>query len=292
MDSTVKNLGHCALLFQICGHQYFSVKSLLSNQNQLAVNQKYPSWGYTFYFFIVFTTLISEVLIFVSIASSEDVEVELGPKTAVNYIVQHSMYCGLIIIIFIGIIQSFATTPLMKQIFKNAMKISRLSQKEFSHTFDYNELKQKVIRYSLFLILSWVFIEIIFFLFLRRFDKKAFRATLMAILPMFFLRITGFKFIFHVNMINHQLKNILKLLPQVFKESKTFGDGFRLFIKPVKIKAVPDITIKMKHLRKMLNIVYENSELVNKTIGLTVLSVVAVMVIVITASGGLQILSN
>ena len=283
MDPAVKNLSHCALLFQICGHQYFSVKSL-SSRNQ----SQYPSWGYTTYFFIVFITLTSKIIIFVLLASSEEVEVELSPKTAVNYIVQHSMYFGLIFIIFIGIIQSFATTPLTKQIFINSIRISSLSQKEFSYMFDYQDLKKKNLKYLIFLILSWTPIEIIFFSLLRRFDEKAFSITLMVILPIFYLRATAFKFVFHVEMINYQLENILKLLSKAISEDETFGGGVRLFIKPVKIKTVPEITMKIKNLRKILNIVYENSELVNRTNGLTILSLVAVMVINITGSGELQ----
>lgn len=142
MKLVVKYFGHCAALFQVFGQQYFSV-STLTSENQ----KRFPSLKYTLYFIVLLVILTGQMGIFVSIASSESIEEKLTSKTILNYVVTHSMYDGLILIICVSLIQSFITTPLMKKFYLNCFEIARKSEQDFYNSIDHRRIRRKLFRH-------------------------------------------------------------------------------------------------------------------------------------------------
>lgn len=284
MDPVVTYLSHCASVFQTFGHQFFSVRTLSThNQNQ------YPSWGYTAYFIFVFVTLTSQMVTFASFVSSEDKEENLNPKTVLNYVVQHSMYVGLILITCVSLIQSYAVTPLTKKIFLNCIKIAKISQQEFSYTIDHRLIRRKVLSYFISIVLFGLISQILLYFFQTFFgDEKAFLRTCFSILPLIFLKTTAFKFVFYVNMVNYQLATVRKLVLKIPSGAMKAPNHVGFYVKAVKPSKPSGTTKHIRNLRKMFNVICENSELINRSMGMTILSVFTVMVIVITATGEMK----
>jgi hypothetical protein len=278
MDPVVKYLSHCSILFQLFGHQFFSVKTL-SNENQ----KKFPSLTYTIYFVFVFIVLTSQMIIFSSFAA-EEIHVELSAKTALTSAVQHSMYIGLILIICVSLTESFSSTPLIKKFFLNCLTVAKMCQDEFNKPIDHRRIRGNVLRHFLFIILFLVVSQNLLYIYEKYFNQpRAFFQTICAILPMTYLNTTGFKYVFYVKLVNFHLETIYEILPEMFNSPKSLENI--LIIKPQRTYKSTSFCIKIRNLRKMYNIVYENSQIINKAMGKTVLTIVTVMVIVITASG-------
>jgi hypothetical protein len=281
MDPTVKYLSHCAALFQICGHQFFSVKTL-SSQN---LNQ-YPSLFYSVYFIFVFVALTSQMVVFALFASSDDIEVKLSPKTVLNYVVQHSMYVGLILIICVSAIQSYFATPLTRKIFWNCIKIARMCQEEFSYTIDHRLIRRKVFAYFTFVVSFKLFFDMVLCFFQRTFEEEnVFARTFFAVVPLLYMYTTSFKFIFYVKLVNYQLLSLQKLVLQIPSAKTNFPGRVGFYVKTIRPNKSIATAKKIVNLRKIFNVIYDNSEFINRSMGITVLTIVAVMVIVITASG-------
>jgi hypothetical protein len=225
------------------------------------------------------------MIIFASYASSEQIESTLTAKTVLNYIVLHSMYSGLILIIFVSFIQSYASTPLIKKIFLNCLKISEMSQREFGYRMDYRDLRQKFFKSLIVVVAIGSLSDVTLMTFLYFFDVFSLKPMLIAYAPISYSWITAVKFTFYVRLISYQLETILELLPRIFKGPTELSPSSELFLLSVRPKPSSDITSRIKSLRKMLNIVYENCELVNRAVGATVLTIVVVTVIAITALG-------
>lgn len=280
MDSVVKYLSLCATLFQIFGHQYFSVATL-TPENQ----RKLPSIGYSIYFAFVFVTLTGLMVIFASYASSEAVEEKLSSKTVLNYLIQHSMYAGLILIICVSLIQSYIATPLIKKFFLNCIRIARMSQQSFQHSIDHRRIARNIFKNFFYIMIFFLATQNILYIVERIFNESTDNFIIIfAAVPLLFLNVTAFKFAFHVKMVNFHLETLDDLLREIFDCPKIIV-RLLLQVSTVKPSRTIDYSIKLKNIRKILNIVYENAEIVNRGLGATVLTIVSVMVIVITATG-------
>lgn len=280
MDSAVKYLSHCVAPFQFFGHHYFSISSLTpENQN------KFPSLGYTLYFIFVLVTMTGQMLIFAQHISSNGLNEKLSSKTVLNYLIQHSMYAGLVFIIWVSLIQSYIATPLKKKFFLNCLRLGRISEQSFNHSIDQRRFRRNVFQYFLYIVLYISVLEISLFLYEQIYDdlEDTFRFCL-SVVPIIFLNVTSFNFIFYVKLINFHLEAVEKLTIEIFDSPKLL-ENLNLFIKSVKPRKSADVSLKLRNLRRIFNIICENSEIVNRAMGMTVLSITAVLVIVITASG-------
>lgn len=281
MDSSVKYLSQCASLFQIFGHQYFSVASLTpENRN------KYPSLGYTIYFFVILATLSTQLFIISTISrENDDAPAVLSAKTILTFIVQHSMNLGLFIILFVSLIQTFATTPLIKTLYLNCIEISRISKQDFNRVIDHSRIRTVVIKSFIFIICFYITCESLFFS-LESYlgEEKVWATTLLAIFPLIFLHTIASKFIFFVELVNFHLNTICRLIYDIFDFQPTIIDHSHILVKAVKFRDNHSLVIKIRNIRKMYSIVFENVDIINRAMGKTVLAVVAVMVIVITSA--------
>lgn len=281
MEKARKYLSHCATFFQIFGHQFFSVK-YLTDANQ----KEYPSLSYTIYFFIMFFVMTCQMLIIASIEAFKDDHERLSAKTAVNYFVQHSMYLGLIAIICVSLISSFAMTPLLKKFYLNCLMITEMSLRDFNHLVDYKEVRRNAIKYFVFITLYFTATENFFYLYENYFNEpRSFARTCLGIIPLMFLNSTAFKFIFFVKIVNYHLETVNRLVQCIFKPPLTIAENLEVYVKPTNSNKSLMLSEKIKRIRRIYNVINENAEIINRSMGVTVLTVTSVMVIAITASG-------
>lgn len=282
MNSSLKYLSCFAIIFQICGLQYFAINTL-SCDNQ----KKGPSKFYKVYFVLVFVILTGQMAIFASVASAQYIDMPLNAKTVINYIIQHSMYIGLIIIICVSLIQSYTSTTLLKMFYLNYIEIARICVTSFRHRIDHQRIHKEIFKFFLF-VMSFYFgahcIVNTYELSTVGFSSK----NLLSFMPLVFLDITVFKFIFCVKLVNFQIEKICELLTDIFSPPLSIIDNVNIYVKPrnsLKLKKKFEMSIKIKNLKRIYYIVVENCDIINRSMGFTVLCIVSVMVIVITSSG-------
>lgn len=214
-DSAVKCLSDCALIFQLCGHQFFSVASLFDKKQK-----KRPTIRYTIHFFISVFIQSSQMG---ALATLEHSREALSAKNILTIVVRYAMFLGLVSIIYISLIQSYMATASMKQFYWNCIKIARMFEVKCSVPIDHRPIKKSLIRnlilFVLFLIVSegYVYgVEIYLGLKLRPLIK-----CVTAFFPLMFLATITFKFMFFVQLINLQLETYNKALKRVFEPFST-----------------------------------------------------------------------
>jgi hypothetical protein len=269
-----KNLARCAGIFQIFGPLYFSV--------QTKSKKKIRKYFYTLYFVFIFILLFIQSLIFGVMVGNEMPET-LSARNALNYIMYYFLFVCLVLVICTSLTQSFFTTGKLKKIFKNFLKISQLFQKEFCVAFDYNEVKSKIFRLVFVMgilhILSLVS-NVVFGLFNRHFST--FLQVFIGSFPLAFIDMTIIKYIFFVIAINVQLNHIKNILEKILMR-RSFRDVNQILSKKSKPKI--SFEVKIKNLLKIYNIIYENSRLVNESMGLTILVMIFVVVVAMIGGG-------
>lgn len=274
-------LSHCSTLFQIFGHQYFSVRKL-THENQ----KDFPTLGYTIFFIFAFVVLLGQMVMFSFLESFSYSQDKLTAKTMLNLLVQHSMYIGLIVIIFVSLIQSFVSTPLTKKFFLNSIRIAGISHYDFGLPLarNHRRIRRETLRNFFFVILLYVVSENILYLYEKYFvESQSYLKNLISFLPLIYLNTTSFKFVFFVKLVNFHLENVNELINKIFGAPSKFVAKVK-FVKPIKIQT-DDLSAKLLKLRRIYNIIYENSEIINRTHGKTIFTVLFSLVLAITSSG-------
>lgn len=281
MQLAEKHLSHCAAFFQIFGHQYFSVNTL----SEKTLSQS-PSRWYTFYFFFIFVLMTGQMIVFATFAFSDDLQVQLSSKTILTYVVQHSMYIGLIVIICVSLIQSFTTTLLYKKFFLNCMKITKNCFEDFDLRINNHGVRTFVYKFFISIVSFFVASQTLLYYYETHFgESKVLGKNLFGTIPLIFLSSTAIKFIFQVKLVNYHMETILNILPKIMQSRIKIVDSLTFYAKPIKPMKSAELSMKIRNIRRMYNIVCENAEIINRSMGATLLAIVIVLVIAITASG-------
>lgn len=281
MDSVRKNLGYAALIFQIFGQQYFSVKSVTYESQKLM-----PNVGYTVYFFVSFIVLTCQMIYTVTLVNEEDGDVALSAKTFLTIVVNQSMLVGLLLIIFIGLAHSYVKTPLMKKFYLNCFEISSMCKENFQYEVDYKATRNSTIK-KYFVILS-TFMALEFFMYVHAHlyttDPNPFVKIFLALLPFVFLGTLQSRFIFMVDVVNCLLKIFREILVSIFETKVQVGHIQDAIMRSNHLKRQQLKTLKLRNLKKFYFLISENADLINEISGATILTITAVMVIAITSS--------
>lgn len=273
-------LSGCLTIFEVMGLQYFSLKSLTNK----TLNER-PSALRTAYMLIIFTFVIMLMVLYI-ITDQFAMKETMSSKNALMFVVQHSMNMGMIIVVSTTIVQAYCSTRSMKQIFLNTKQIVQLCElQEFRLELDFNRIKRET--WKKFAAMVCFIATTHLTVFIANGAASGNYSILLGMIPMLFLNTTVLKFVFYVGMINSQLEFLVKLLNDVFKRkpSRIMSNiNFYLVnVKPVKTPEDP-----MKKLRAVWNIyhvIYDNAALVNKSLGLTVLTILGCLVVAMTVSG-------
>ncbi|KAL7025145.1 hypothetical protein ACKWTF_013364 [Chironomus riparius] len=270
----VENLAKCCGIFQIFGLFYFSIKKLSLKSANL-----YPSMFYTIHFILILVILTTQSII-LAISTSSDITTAINAKNALNYIIQHSMVIGLILVLIIAFIQSYAATREMKKIFVNFIKISHIFLEDFQHIMDFCTMKMQLYKMIFRTMLYYLASQVVLYIYETYYGINISLVRLsIGIFPNIFMSMIIFKFVFFVNLVNYNLSHMTILMQKLF--SPQHGPA----IINVKAKADKKFERNLKTLRKIYYLVQENVELINKSMGFTILVFLGILVLSLISGG-------
>lgn len=212
----------------------------------------------------------------------------LSAKNFLTIVVRYAMYFGLVFIICISFIQSYSTTAAMKQFYRNCIKIAKMFEVKCSVNIDHRQIKKSLIQKLFFVVLFFVLSEFYVYLMHVFFDKKL-RPLLeiaASFFPTMFLSLIALKFMFFVQLINLHLATYDKALKKLFQPyttQKLANVLNSIVVLPAKADEIEVTRLKLRSLRIIYFVISENVEIVNHTMGATILTVIIVMVITFTS---------
>lgn len=288
MDLAAKNLSACVFIFQCLGHFYFSFKNL-KKQNR----DRWPNLRHTFYFIFLVLFLSSSMMLYTIVRKSNDYARSLTAKTLLNLILVDTAFVGWVLEIFVGVVEAYWATPLSKKFILTCVEIAEKFQRDFQHFIDYKAIRHKLMWQSLILVTYFV-VTISFQYFFSKFylkDDSLKLNYLFVICPLIFSTSLVLKFIFHVRLINTHLEAVCKVVGEVFPKFSFTGVVNGVFVKPVNAKSYRATTFKLKAISKIYSTIAKNAELVNRSMGLTLITVTAIQVVSII-SGTYRVLMS
>lgn len=254
-------------IFQAFGQIYFSIKKL----SRKTVN-KFPTLYYTIYFVIIFTALTSQMALFVYLASIDNPEA-LSAKTALNFIVQNLVLVGLILILWVAFIQSYAATPKLKRIFINFIEISNLFRHNFQHNVDYKCSQRWLFKIVIYFYLTYIFSQLAVVSYERYYgDESSIYRAVTGTIPTSLIAIVAIKYTFLITLINQILNQMIIVFEKMFKKIELNGVV-------IVSENHGNFNAKIRNLRKIYLLVNESVELINKSMGHTMLTMVFVLVL-------------
>lgn len=274
--NTIQQLNGCLVIFELIGFQFFSLKAL----NQANYKDR-PTAFRAIYMvtILVFLAIKMYFFIMMSIEYNKS-DVKITAKNVVMLAIQRFMDFGLVVVFLTNLIQSFMSTQSIKMVFINVEKIVQLVKNEFKVIINFEKIRFATWkRFYIMLICVGAFHAITSYLMFC--NNQTILQMLTAVVPVFFLIMIVYKFIFYVGMINHQLKFLAKLLDNIFVyKSSKIVESF-----PKKLVKFDDPIRKLRAARQIYNYIYHNSTLINDSLGLTILVLLAVLVTSLTACG-------
>lgn len=276
-----EDLNSCSILFELTGLQYFSLKSLTKDNVE-----NRPSISRTAYMLVLFVFINSLAVSYVHHDHSI-IKGDLTSKNLIMFVIKHSMNVGLVAILSVNLLQSYATTKSIKKIYLNSEEIARLCLK-FKLNIDFKKIKKDAWKRI------WMMSGVIFVMhgsvILAHINcPNNVLQQILGILPIFFMLMIAFKFVFYVNIVNHQLQLLEKLFEDSMQNDpvKVIESNIDVYLTQVKSsKPVDDTRLnKLRVVWKIYNVIYDNATLINQSIGLTVLALLMGLVIALTVSG-------
>lgn len=262
------------VIFELIGLQYFSLKTL-TRENMM----QRPSVIRTIYMLILLVAFTALISFFIMM----DNEIERENITAKNVLmlaIHHSMNVGFILITWTSLIQSFNSTQNVKRFFFNLKDILELYKTEFDVTLNYKRIKKTLWKRFAKMISFFLIVHVGTSVWHLRSYYDLFH-MLIAMLPVLFLLMIIYKFMFYVNVVNRHLKFMGSLLEKSFSNQTKPNE-----VIPVKQLSSPEDPIrKLKAARKVYNLLYDNGMLVNESFGLTILIFLMMLVTNLTVSG-------
>lgn len=258
-------------LFEVFGIQYFSFKDLESK-----FGLKKPEKFHKIQFGFALVLFSSAMGSFVSATLKID-EIKINAKNGFNIFIKVFMNFGLIATIFSAIVESYLKTSQLKEIYMNMKKIELMSLTHFDHEINYKKFKKSWIKK--FFTISTLF-SISYLLIARASlnEGKKLLPYLIGYFPIFAFGLIVFKFTFHIDLVNVQLENLLKMMS-----------------KEVFIKVNSTNLVTIRHVlqsrslafRKIYNVIYDTAEIVNNFLAISALFIL-INLIVVSINTGFQ----
>lgn len=273
-----ESLNSCLILFELLGLQYFS----LVHDN---LTDRPTSFRTAFLAIILTLTTAIITKCITQHISLTDKEV-VNAKNVLMYAIQHSMTVGFILVAYTSLIQSYTSTQKVKKFFSNTKDIVRLVHKEFNIKVNFKQIKREACKKILVMIIFFVTAHLTM-TFLVVQSLRMTIGMIILMLPIFFILVIVYKFIFYVDIINHQLMSLEKMVGDIFKSQplKIFDD-FHVHMTTVEpAKSSEDPMKKLQAARKIYNLIYDNGLLINSSNGLTIMIMLLCIVTTLTASG-------
>lgn len=276
-----KELSSCLVLLEVMGLQHFSLKTLTkeSFKKPMSTSRKI----YFLFVLVLFLALMFACLVINRLNPVKHVTA----KNILMLAIRNTTTFGLLIITVISIIQAYATTKSVEKLFLNTKELATLCLKEYHLFIDFKKIKKLVWRQIACIILFVIALHLVLAPFEeRKFSLDILILTLFRPVPVFFLMMISFKFTFYVEMVNNQLKFLENLTKSINDfNSAELENKLMISVAPVHQQWNEDLMNKLQTAWKIYNLIYENGGLINKSHGLTILAMLTVLVIALTASG-------
>lgn len=243
-------LSQSALLLQISGFQYFSIKDLFEDKNE-----KCKRLAYNFFFIFMIIWMPFGILFIAAILSSQEIvqeENELNVKNVFNSFINLLLQLGFIATIAISLVASFVGTKSMKQFHKNLILYEELVESIECFPVNYGKFRKHIlVNFAVQMVYTIVGSVIKQFYSNGLSSQFKFPYNLVVILlwPSYFVcYMTSLMFVYHVILINIHLEHINRLLCET-----------------------PTYNVKIIIL-ELYNIIKENSEILNNHQGISMLT--------------------
>lgn len=279
--SAVKYLSDCFTVFQFFGLSPFSIKKLKPESQA-----RYPSARYTVCFVFLFFILIIEMtMITINGLASADDHNSINAKSFLFQIINHSIFLGVVFIILVTLSQSYASTPLTKAFYLNCLKMAKMCIDDSDFSIDYRQIRRYFIKNFLKILILNIGSELLLYLANIYFNEPYdMLIACVFFLPIFFGQVTAFKFAFMVKLVNEHLDTIFHLLSEVFKPRLTVFKVKKVLGKPLSVNKFLDYATRIKNIRRMYNVCFKNAEIINRSMGITILCTMALNVVAILAT--------
>lgn len=277
-----KELNNCLKIFELMGLQYFSLKSLTKENANGKISTLRSLGG-----FVLLIILLGFMAFYIYSNNAKSIKI-ITAKNVLMFVIQNSMNFGLLLVVLTTIIQSYCTTRSVKKIFLNTKQLTDTCCQEFQICVDFRRIKKA----------TWKKISVIsiFFVTVHGISTYYQAKNLLDALPMiigavpiFFLLIVAYKFVFYVNMINSQLSFLNAVIKKIISEQPSnVVENISFRVVPVfpEKQSNPITTLrKLRVARQIFNLIYENGNLTNNSNGLSILVLLIDLVISLMASG-------
>jgi 7tm Chemosensory receptor len=263
------DLNSASFLFELIGLQYFSLKTLSAKSN---LNERVAIVRVIY--MAVLMALVS-VCVFVFTAINKD-PWALKDATAKNVLmltVKNSIGVLLIAGVFVSMIESLVSTKNFKKIFANTQKVDELATSEFKVSMDFGKIGRKAWRRFVTMTILFIFLHGAPMVASMQSPNRGIKLIVASTgaIPMFLLIMLLFRFVFFVDLVNQQLEVVNTILNKIRTEQER--------------DAGKDSLKKLWLTKTIFNYITLNSELFNRSVGLTVLNSFVTSVITLTCSG-------
>lgn len=280
MSQVFEELSPVLQVLELFGLQSFSLKSLTVKNLK-----KNPSLG-RFMYLVLWLIALPTITVFRVLGDdSVGSQSPVTPRSILMFVIIHSMNLGSMLVVFCSLFQSFACTQKVKKIFLNTRNIIQICQDEFKIVIDAKKIKVNALKrlITAVVVTSSLHATVI----LIQFETVAdlFDMTL-GLVPIMFLVLVVYKFVFFVCMVNNQLEFIKALLEKMFKQELIkIIDNINFHLTAVKPATADGPLRKLRVITKVYATIYENGNLINESNGLTVLVLLMSLVIALTVAG-------
>lgn len=276
--SNIAELNSSLVIFELMGLQYFSLK-LLSNEN---LNDR-PSIIRVVYM-LALLILVSFFMVTFIASDVHMINGHITAKNVLTFAMQNCMNVGLILVVCTSLIQSLMSTQRAKKIYLNTNDIVQLYRQEFKLDIDFKRINRASTKKLLLMVAIFFTAHgTVTFIKVNSFEDKL--TMLLSVVPIFFLLMVVFKFVFYVGIVNGQLKLLNEMLENIwmYHPIMTFDNiDFHVL---TNVKSRDDPLMKLRVLRRIYNITFEIGTLINNSNGLTILVMLINLVIALTAKG-------
>lgn len=250
---TKENLSKCCIIFQIFGFIHFSIKNLSIDSNL--------SIFYTIKFIIIVIILAIQTIVFAKSIFIGAVE-SFDAKMSLHSFVQLVFFFLIFFVMIVAYIQSFTSTKLIKRIFINLIKISKIFREDFLHSMDFGIFKLWLYKLNFFTTIIFIVAHVFITLFETYYnvENSVVRNIIETIQSLIFM-IIFYKYLFFVKLVNYNLEHLIDSIKNELNSSKII------------------LEIKLKKLREIYALIQEIVKLINDSMGLTILVYITSLVI-------------
>lgn len=196
------------------------------------------------------------------------------------------MNIGLFLVVFVSLIQSYTSTGDVKKIFFNNKEIVRHFLQGFDISLKFKKIKRANQKKGFFLIFIFVTLNSIV-IFLNLQSGEHYIQLILGLIPVSFLLMTILKFLFYVSMTNYELKVLIGTFDGIVKidANKMIENLHMVEMKTKPIKLHNDPLNKIRAACNIYCCIYDNSGLINDSMGWTVLCSVISLTTALTVEG-------